>query len=696
MAGNGKVEQVTSDWRAVEIYETASIQNLWMSGDDEGIHLFRGSVLENDSPGAGRSDDEGREPFVEVSGDRVLRKALLLEAVPKEAMKLAFIARERKGHQATLRVAVNGQELLRPPSPVATPEARQYWEMARDEGAWNWSRWYYLDIPSPSLKAGENEITIRSGDGQLGWSLMVADYRDWEKGAPDPVIPPASSSTSADGGDRFEAERGEYVIRLVSSDYRSTGLLVSPVLDGAGEEDVVVKSRRTVRRMRFEWDVDLPEGTSAGFRVRTGPRPVDQADGWAAWRPAGNGEWLEEVVGRYVQWEATLETGDGSRTPTLKGLRLVAEVETEPGASIRVVKAENARILRPSFDYTPEDYGCGMLRELRERFELDAVVAGAQTEWETIERLLAWSYLIPLGDCRHFPWDVLDWLVLERDPDGAIKMNTYEQRRRDKMCLYPNVALVAACLSMGIPARHVNFHSEGMTGHEIAEVWTNDYGKWVHVDATRDYYWYDPATRIPLDTLEVHQVLADRLDRVERWDQPYLFRQDLKAISADLPIAFREGNHTYSVEEGALHLFHTFCHFRTVPRMNTFSQARPLPVSQGTEVWAWGGYLNWADDKVPPLLHFSGHTNRRADFYPTMNQTRYTIEQGREGRELEVGLETDTPGFACFLVRIDREAWEQRPDRFGWFLHSGLNTLDVRTLNTAGVEGIISSAAVVA
>ena len=117
-------------------------------------------------------------------------------------------------------------------------------------------------------------------------------------------------------------------------------------------------------------------------------------------------------------------------------------------------------------------------------------------------------------------------------------------------------------------------------------------------------------------------------------------------------------------------------------------------MSQGTEVWAWNGYLNWADDQAPPLLHFSHHTNRRADFYPTLNQTRYTIEEGEGPQELEVSLETDTPRFACYLARVDRGPWEEKPDHFGWPLHEGLNTLQVRSCNSAGVEGIISSVAV--
>ena len=120
-----------------------------------------------------------------------------------------------------------------------------------------------------------------------------------------------------------------------------------------------------------------------------------------------------------------------SQTPLLKRVRLDADVVGGTTAALRIVSTQNARILRSSYDFVHEDYGCEMLQELRESFELDAVVAGAQTEFELIERLHRWAYHIPLGKCTHFPWNVLDWIKLERDEDGAIIMNTYEQRRRD-------------------------------------------------------------------------------------------------------------------------------------------------------------------------------------------------------------------------------------------------------------------------
>ncbi len=686
-------QHLTTFAEAAQIYQDAAqVHNLWMGAQDPGIHLCRGEVVENDSPGAGRPDDESIEPFVALSGHAVLRKVLHLEEAHTEGAQLAFIAREQSGHQATLRFSVNGHQILRPPSPVATPGARQYWDMT--VGDWSWSRWYYVEIPPELLQPGDNEITVDVVDGEPGWELMVADYRNFYKGMLDPVDLPHTSSISQDNGQIWNPERGEYVLRLTLDRFRLQGELVSPIVDAAGDEEGAIKQPRQVQEVCLNWETETPESTRIRFWVRTGTCSAHDPEHWSAWQPHQSGEIVEQVQGRYLQWKAELESEDPCRTPVLLSSRLEASVQEEEAPPLRLVRAQNARIVPSSRDFEDEDFHCEMLRELRSRFELDAVVAGAQTEFEQIEKLMEWAYYMPLHNCTHFPWNVLDWLQLERDEEGAIKMNHYEQRRRDVMCLYPNVVLVAACLSMGFPARHVNFHSEGMTGHEIAEVWSNDYGKWVHLDATRDYYWYDPDTRVPLDTLEIHQVLVARLERVERWDRPYLFHQDLEALVQDLPIVFREGEHPFSTEEGALFLFRSFCHFRMVPRYNVFSQERPLPVSQGTEVWAWNGYLNWADDQVPPLPHFSLHTNRRADFYPTLNQTRYTIERTDDSMELQVSLETRTSNFDCFLTRIDQGAWQQQPARFRWELHSGVNVLQVRSRNSAGVEGVTSAVAV--
>jgi len=42
-------------------------------------------------------------------------------------------------------------------------------------------------------------------------------------------------------------------------------------------------------------------------------------------------------------------------------------------------------------------------------------------------------------------------------------------------------------------------------------------------------------------------------------------------------------------------------------------------------------------------------------------------------------------------VQIDDGEWVEKPSRFPWNLHKGLNTLKAKTVNKFGLEGITSS-----
>ena len=204
-----------------------------------------------------------------------------------------------------------------------------------------------------------------------------------------------------------------------------------------------------------------------------------------------------------------------------------------------------------------------------------------------------------------------------------------------------------------------------MTGHEIAEVWSNDYGKWMHLDATRDYYWYDPKTLVPLDTEEIHQVLAERLERPERWDRPYLFHQDLEAVVKDLPIAFYDGDYEHSTEEGSLFLVPLVL---PLPHRTALRRVQPAPSPAGEP-----RYRSVVVERLPQL----GRRPSPATT-PTLPSTqigeristrrsikRGTVAEAIDERQLRIYLETETPGFTD-LPSADRRtimAGVSGPDR---------------------------------
>ena len=130
-------------------------------------------------------------------------------------------------------------------------------------------------LPSPGAKTG---LVFDVADGGVGWSLMVADYRDFKKGTPDPVVLPASSLVRRNGE---WAARARRICDPAGpgAGYRENGLAVSPVIDAAGEGEVK-RRPHAIGGLHLDWDVELPAGAVVHCDVRTGPHPVVNEAVW--------------------------------------------------------------------------------------------------------------------------------------------------------------------------------------------------------------------------------------------------------------------------------------------------------------------------------------------------------------------------------------------------------------------------------
>ncbi len=691
---------------ARDIYSAggATMRNVWMGDSDDGIHLFYGEVIENDSPMMGRDSEryerDGKpwDPFEPLGDGIILRKTLILDDVSTDEVDLTFVAREREGHNATLRITVNGNETLRPPSPIATPSARQYWKMA-PAGGWNWSRWYYVTIPAEHLQPGDNVIEISTVEGAEGWEIMLGNYSAYHRGARPGETPAHAGAKSTDAGHTWHIDNmgteadvvGEYVIRFDMRRYRPAGLIVSQVLDATAQDEAPVKQPLIVHSAAVAVEAELPYGTGLIVNLRWGDSPSYDPANWTSWEPVILAGGPVPAKGRYLQWSAELYTDDPTVTPMLTAVVIETDhQQPDPMPNLQVLEFDNAEILRSSFEFTSELYNHPKLRQLRQTCDLDKVIAGAQDDWEIIQRLMRWAYLMPLPNCVICPWDVLHWIEVNRDDDGEIIVNQYDRRRRDKMCLYSNVLLTEFLIACGIPARHVNINSEGVSGHEVCEAWSNTHRKWIHLDATRDFYWQDKTTAEPLSMLEIRNELVRHLDKPETWEDPHRLRLADKTLE-DMRIEVHETGEWPPMEDNSAHLYQTTAHFRIVPRNDYYAQPYPLPISQGADVWGWDGYLNWADDMVPPMKHFSHHTNRPGDFYWTNNQTRMTL-LSTELDALTVHLEHDMPNFARFEASIDGADWHPVATGFTLSLQAGTTELAVRAVNTLDLAGPVSRA----
>ena len=694
----GKLKEIEIIQSAEQIYRTSTVDNVWKKAKDYGIKLLEGELIENDSPAAGES--RLAPGIYEAITDRIFaKKELWIEDLRASSALLLFLGKEEKGNKTPLYIDVNGNTVVRKASLIGYPLAKQY--------QLEWGRWYYVDLPLSYLREGKNEIVFRTPSKEPSWYILVANDEEYYKGTVEDVKPPNTSAKSRDGGKTWNYDRlgsedafdGEYIVRIYLKKFRRKGSITSSIIDvGSAPEGSIVKHRVDVKEITITLDLDLPPKTYATLEVRTGKTPFYDEASWSRWIKLGSGEKKVykldgEILNRYLQWKVTLTTDDPLTTPTLKSIKIRSKVIQYdwPEGFLKVVDYKNPELKRSSWNFDYEKWNHPRLQELRRKFKLDSVVEGCKTEFEKILRLLNWAYRIPIGEVCYYPWDALRMLKLEYDSKGEIKLNVYDQRRRDKMCLFPAIVFMQACLSFGIQARHININSEGLSGHEVVEVWSNDYEKWIYMDPTRDFYYYDKNTGIPLNALEIHNILVERLKEVEDWRRPFYFTHNISELTKNLPIGVREGENRFPVTEYALKSqFLIFQHLRIIPRNNFLSRHRPLPVNQGDVVWCWDGYLNWADEKTPPLPHFSKHTNRPQDMYWSINQVSFVLEMEEEPGSIRVYLETITPDFSGFLVNIDGSGWTERDKTFIWRLHEGINHMAVRSETTSGLKNPVS------
>ncbi len=675
--------------------------------EKEAIGLYDLVLFEDDAPGVGMPEGAEVRSWFEYLHEGVrIRKRLILDDPRAFSGYIIFNGLERKDNDTPLEISLNGVRFRRLPTKIAYPLAIQYytrdWPDAFDS-------WFFVECPVGALRAGENVIEMWAESGDASWQVMIAADSEYPKGSETRISHPDRSARSTDGGETWDPNRlghkgvidGEYCVRLSLDRYAADGEYVSPVIDIAAPPGKAGIAKRTVvSRCAIDWDIDAPAGTAAEVLVSFGRNPVPGAEGWTDFRAVGglSGEW-RNPPGRYLRFIVCMTAENPLATPLLRGVSISTAGETidheDSVVMTRLMELDNGCVIRPSVDFTWEDFGA--LREYRERFRLDEVVAGAATEFEAQLRLMRWAYEIPIGNLDRWSWDYYDLPVFRTDENGGILLQkNYKGRRRDKHCLYCNLTLVGACLAMGYPARWVNIATRGTFGHEVVEVWSNQFDKWVFLDATRDYYIYDPETGIPMSLVEINARLGELLPRPATWDNPIRSQLPADSLAFAARLAYREGDNAYSIADVSQgpHLLMLKGQLHVSLRNDFASRHTPLPWRISSN---WGGNLLYGfySDAFPPKREYALQTNRPQDFSPALNRAELTLSETDNPAILRVDADTYTPCFETFVVTIDNGgAYPVEGASFEWPLHEGMNTLRVRTRNTAGVPGVESVAKV--
>ncbi len=147
---------------------------------------------------------------------------------------------------------------------------------------------------------------------------------------------------------------------------------------------------------------------------------------------------------------------------------------------------------------------------------------------------LSWEYRHTGAGTQYGPWDaetIIAW--------GEAKSG-HNSRAPIVMCVHFAIALVTQCMAAGIPARAAIFTGaiNGFNGHFTAEVWFEEYGKWVMVDPTVDAILF--RDNVPLSVTEIQQS-GDDLSDLIRWGAGNAYQMQNPVISSWIPINLTSG-----------------------------------------------------------------------------------------------------------------------------------------------------------
>ena len=343
---------------------------------------------------------------------------------------------------------------------------------------------------------------------------------------------------------------------------------------------------------------------------------------------------------------------------------------------VKVTKVHNERIVRSihSFRYQPFDEP--RLHELRAKYGLEDVVAGASDEFEAQVLLRSWARSqFRRKDYQPMTANFDALAILDRDLRNDAN-EPYQPRKHYDPCHSFPLLYSQVLLSMGHQARMMSI------GHGMVEIWSNQHGKWIAMDAELDLHY--EKNGVPLSMLEIHNE-----NFVEKPSKATIVRGTQSSGDSNTTMV-----HLGAEELSVDGMVYYHKHFAIVDMRNdwlTNHYFRGHPARGNQSV------LIYDDPRLPRRRHLQDwlhlRTSREDDLYWTLNQTEILVWDKHPGANaLHLAFDTVTPNFDFFEVVIDgTRRIRSSSSALEWKLHEGSNTLSVCAVNKFGVRGITSS-----
>ena len=361
-----------------------------------------------------------------------------------------------------------------------------------------------------------------------------------------------------------------------------------------------------------------------------------------AWLYSEDAEDAVDIANTYWHGDALVESSRLSEGMSLES----------GGGSIRVSNADTAPLPATTVPFVYQSPDAPYLVELRETFELDNVIANADSEYDAMIRLARW-----VGTAFDHGEDPLPTAQGKHDPLAILKTG---QAGAAYWCEVAAHTMTQAATSLGFVARLVTISHDGYDwSHAVTELWSNEFRKWVLIDTDFNVIYKDGG--VPLSAAELVDLNRDHEQG----------RVTFNHFAPSKPF-FTKRNGMFRLAPARIRYAHV--------DMRTDWRTRPL--RRGSP--AGGDLATWRYDygRLDPLLSAIPRIESAQRFNWPMNGVDTwvsSLKQDNGQLQLVFSSRTYSPNFVHFEWRVDGGDWNKSPDgKVTISLSEGVHRFEVR------------------
>lgn len=367
---------------------------------------------------------------------------------------------------------------------------------------------------------------------------------------------------------------------------------------------------------------------------------------------------LLAMVGLMATRAQTLELREGEvfkagdRSAVIKSVKMLPVVEDEYTRRFKFDHAKNPK-----------------LKELREKYRLDEIVAPGESEFDKQVLLNDWTH----RQFRKFGQP-------STKARGALEVLKGIEEGQTFFCAQYAELLVSAAASLGwndralALRRHQGANARGgSTEHTSTEIWSNEYAKWVMLDPTANMYL--EKNGLPLNAWEIREEWFYQAGTNLTF---VVGKERAKYKKSDLPIFLAKfenfGDLTVDPDELDKYGFIGY-----VPNTNFMDAGNDY------------GQMFIVKDALCDGTKWHVRTlPKRPDVEPYFPINQVALNVAVAGDVLQIEMKTFTPNFKTFEVKREGK-WEPADKNLDWKLKPGTNRIEARSLNQFGVTGPVAS-----